>query len=82
MWGPTDDPGWKWLWWQYGLADSRYTNDNDWIFGLEFMGVLVGVMLLVVWTRLLRPGLAVESRIRCLWLAFGGTAMLISSTGV
>ncbi|OBI83146.1 emopamil-binding protein [Mycobacterium sp. E740] len=82
LWTPTEDPGWKWLWWQYGLADSRYTNANNWIFGLEFVGVVVGVMLFAVWTRLIKPGLTVESRIRCLWLAFAGTAMLISSTGV
>jgi hypothetical protein len=81
-WTPTADPGWKWLWWQYGLADSRYTNSNDWIFGLECMGVIVGIMLFAVWTRLIKPDLSTESRIRCLWLAFAGTAMLISSTGV
>jgi hypothetical protein len=82
LWQPTADPGWKWLWWQYGLADARYTNANNWIFGLEFVGVLTGVMLFVVWTRLIRRSLPDESRIRCLWLAFAGTAMLISSTGV
>jgi hypothetical protein len=82
LWTPTDDPGWKWLWWQYGLADARYTNGNNWIWGLEFMGVLVGVALFAVWTRLIRRDLTPQSRIRCLWLAFAGTAMLISSTGV
>lgn len=82
LWTPTDDPGWKWLWWQYGLADSRYTNDNNWIFGLESIGVLTGVVLFVVWTRLIKTDLPVESRIRCLWLAFAGVAMLVSSTGV
>ncbi len=39
-------------------------------------------MLFVVWTRLMRTDLPDESRIRCLWLAFAGRAMLISSTGV
>ena len=39
LWTPTDDPGWKWLWWQYGLADTRYTSGNNWIFGLELVGV-------------------------------------------
>ena len=29
------DPGWKWLWWQYGLADTRYVSGNPWIFALE-----------------------------------------------
>ena len=32
LWAPTDDPGWKWLWWQYGLADTRYVSGNPWIF--------------------------------------------------
>ena len=82
LWTPTADPGWKWLWWQYGLADTRYTSGNDWIFGLELVGVLTGAMLFVVWTRLIRTDLPDESRIRCLWLAFAGCAMLISSTGV
>jgi hypothetical protein len=82
LWRPTTDPGWKWLWWQYGLTDARYTNGNNWIFGLEFVGVCTGVLLFVVWTRLIRTDLPTESRIRCLWLAFAGTAMLISSTGV
>ena len=40
LWTPTDDPGWKWLWWQYGLADTRYTSGNNWIFGLELVGVM------------------------------------------
>ncbi|BBY52341.1 hypothetical protein MARA_58090 [Mycolicibacterium arabiense] len=82
LWTPTTDPGWKWLWWQYGLADTRYTSASDWIFGLELVGVITGAMLFVVWTRLMRTDLPTESRIRCLWLAFAGCAMLISSTGV
>ena len=36
----------------------------------------------LIWTRLIRPDLPTESRIRCLWLAFAGVAMLMSSTGV
>ncbi|GLP74458.1 hypothetical protein TUM20983_15680 [Mycobacterium antarcticum] len=82
LWTPTTDPGWGWLWWQYGLTDTRYTSGNDWIFGLELVGVLTGTTLFVVWTRLMRTNLPTESRIRCLWLAFAGCAMLISSTGV
>ena len=35
-------PGWKWLWWQYGLADTRYTSGNHWTFGLEIVGVTTG----------------------------------------
>ncbi|EHB54136.1 hypothetical protein MycrhDRAFT_4599 [Mycolicibacterium rhodesiae JS60] len=35
-----------------------------------------------VWTRLIRSDLALESRIRCLWLAFAGCAILMSSTAV
>ena len=81
-WTPTTDPGWKWLWWQYGLADPRYTSGNAWIFGLELVGVITGVMLFIVWLRLMRTDLPIESRIRCLWLGFTGCAMLISSTGV
>ena len=38
--------------------------------------------LIIMWARLIRPNPATESRIRCLWLAFAGIAMLISSTAV
>jgi hypothetical protein len=82
LWTPTTDPGWKWLWWQWGLADTRYNSGNNWIFGLELVGVATGITLFVLWTRLLRRDLPAESRIRCLWLAFAGCAILISSTGV
>jgi hypothetical protein len=82
LWHPTTDPGWKWLWWQYGLADTRYTSGNPWTFGLEVVGVITGVTVFSVWIRLIRPDLAAESRIRCLWLAFAGVAVLMSSTAV
>jgi hypothetical protein len=81
-WTPTDDPGWKWLWWQYALADTRYVSGNPWIFALEVVGVLTGTMVFVMWTRLVRTTLSTEARIRCLWLAFTGCAILMSSTAV
>jgi hypothetical protein len=79
-WRPTSDPGWRWLWWQYGLTDGRYTSGNNFMFGLEFSAVLVGIMLFIVWTRLLRRDLPDELRIRCLWLGFIGIAVLLSGT--
>lgn len=82
LWAPTTDPGWRWLWWQYGLADTRYSNNNNWIFGLEFGAVLVGLLLLVVWLRLLRKDLPDESRIKCLWLTFFGITVLLAGTMV
>ena len=82
LWGPTTDPGWKWLWWQYGLADTRYTSGNPWTLALEIVGVTTGITLFVVWTRLLRPSLPLESRIRCSWVAFTGVAVIFSSTAV
>ncbi|KMO80620.1 emopamil-binding protein [Mycolicibacterium chubuense] len=82
LWEPTSDPGWKWLWWQYGLADTRYTSGNPWTFALEVVGVVTGITVFIVWTRLIRPGLPLESRIRCLWLAFTGVAVIYSSTAV
>jgi hypothetical protein len=82
LWTPTTDPGWKWLWWQYGITDIRYTSANNWIFGLELVAVVVAITLMVLWIRMLRPDLPTESRIRCLWLTFAGCAMLISSTSV
>ena len=42
LWTPTTDPGLKWLWWQYGLADTRYASGNPWIFALEVVGVTTG----------------------------------------
>lgn len=82
LWTPTDDPGWKWLWWQYALADTRYVSGNPWIFALEVVGVLTGTTVFLVWTRLVRTTLSAEARIRCLWLAFVGCAILMSSTAV
>ena len=81
-WGPTSDPGFKWLWWQYGLADTRYVSGNPWTFGLEIVGVTTGVIVIIMWSRLIRPDLPAESRIRCLWVAFAGIAVLMSSTAV
>lgn len=82
LWEPTDDPGWKWLWWQYGLADTRYVSGNPWVFALEIVGVSTGVTVFLMWTRLVRSGLSLESRIRCLWVVFAGIAVLMSSTAV
>ena len=81
-WTPTTDPGWKWFWWQYGLADTRYTNGNPWIFGLEVVSVMTGVVVFFAWTRLMRPDLPAESRLRHLWFAFAGVAVLMSTTAV
>lgn len=82
LWTPTTDPGWKWFWWQFGLADTRYANGNPWTFGLEVVSVITGAVIFVAWTRLIRPDLPAESRIRYLWLAFAGCAVLMSSTAV
>ncbi|WP_081287200.1 emopamil-binding protein [Mycobacterium asiaticum] len=82
LWAPTSDPGWKWLWWQYGLADTRYVSGNPWIFALEVVGVCTGVTVFAMWTRLIRRNLPAESRIRSLWIAFAGCAVLMSSTAV
>ena len=46
------------------------------IFGLEFGAVLVGILLFVLWLKMLRRRLPDESRIRCLWLSFPGVAIL------
>lgn len=81
-WAPTDDPGWKWLWWQYGLADTRYVSGNPWVFALEVVGVSTGITVFVMWTKLLRSTLPLESRIRCLWVVLVGISVLMSSTAV
>lgn len=82
LWAPTTDPGWKWLWWQYGLADTRYVSGNPWIFALEVVGVLTGTTVFAMWTRLVRTNLSDESRIRCLWVAFAGCTVLMGSTAI
>jgi hypothetical protein len=82
LWVPKADPGWQWLWWQYGLADTRYRSNDPWIFGLEFAAVLVGIMLTIAWLRLLRKDLPDESRIKSLWLVFFGIAVLLAGTTV
>jgi hypothetical protein len=45
-WTPTTDPGIKWLWWQYGLADTRYASGNPWTFALEVVGVTTGIVVI------------------------------------
>jgi hypothetical protein len=81
-WQPTTDPGVKWLWWQYGLADTRYVSGNPLILGLEIIGVTIGVIVIATWSRLIRRDLSTESRIRCLWVAFACTASLTTSTAI
>ena len=50
------------------------------IFGLEFGAVLVGILLFVLWMKMLRRDLPDESRIRCLWLSFFSIAVLDAGT--
>jgi hypothetical protein len=82
LWTTTADPGWRWLWWQYGLTDTRYRSDDPWIFGLEFAAVLVGIVLTIAWLRLLRKDLPDESRIKSLWQIFFGITVLLTGTVV
>jgi hypothetical protein len=81
-WRPTTDPGFKWLWWQYGLADTRYVSGNPWILGMEMLGVTIGIIVILTWSRLIRSDLTAESRIRCLWVAFACCASLTTSTAI
>jgi hypothetical protein len=81
-WKPTRDPGWQWLWWQFSLADTRWWGDNPYMFALELVAVPVGTALLFIWFRLLRTTTSDERRIRSLWLAFAGMAMLFATTAV
>ncbi len=46
------------------------------------VGVITGVFVFLVWTRLIKVDLSIESRIRCLWGAFAGCTVLMSSTAV
>jgi hypothetical protein len=80
LWTATTDPGWRWLWWQWGLTDTRYRSDDMWVFGVEFGAVLVGIMITIVWLRLLRKDLPDESRIKSLWLTFFGVTVLLAGT--
>jgi hypothetical protein len=80
VWAPTDDPGWKWLWWQFGLADTRYAADNPFIFGVEFAAVLAGAIVFSGWIRLIRTDITDEVRTRSLWFGFVGCAMLFATT--
>lgn len=73
------DPGWKWLWWQYGQADQRYTSDNPWIFGLEFWSVIAGLVMAVAWSQLLRVDLPDRLRLRYMWLALLGVTSLLGT---
>jgi hypothetical protein len=74
------DPGWKWFFWQYAMADTRYWGQNPYMFGIELAAVSAGIALLVVWVRLLRVNLPDESRIRSMWIAFAGISVLLGCT--
>jgi hypothetical protein len=76
LWTTDGNPGWKWLWWQYALTDTRYVSSNSWIFGLEFWAVTVGIIFTITCRQLLRKDLSDHSRLKWLWLAFFGTASL------
>jgi hypothetical protein len=52
------------------------------IFGLEFGAVLVGILLFVLWIKMLHRDLPDESRIRCLWLSFFSVAILDAGTTI
>jgi hypothetical protein len=81
-WTDTNDPGWKWLWWQFSLADTRWWGNDAYMFALEFVAVPVGAMLLLIWIRLLRPTTSTEARLHGLWFAFSGIAILLATTSV
>ncbi len=72
------EPGWKWFFWQYAMADNRYWGQNAYMFGIELAAVGAGITLFVVWLRLLRTDLPDEGRIRYLWVAFAAIAMLLA----
>lgn len=74
-----EDPGWKWLWWQYAQADQRYTSDNPWMFGLELWSVLAGLAMAVAWYQLLKVDLPDRLRLRYMWLGLLGVTSLLGT---
>lgn len=74
------DPGWKWFFWQYAMADTRYWGSNPYIFGIEFAAVMAGVAVFFAWLKLIRTDLGDEERIRNLWVSMTGIAMLFTCT--
>lgn len=80
IWSPEADPGWKWMWWQFALADTRYFGENSAIFALELLAVLAAVAVLVAFVNLLKRELTDRSRIKNLFLGALGLVVLTANT--
>lgn len=79
-WQPVNDPGWKWMWWQFALADTRYFGENPALFALELLAVLAAAAVLVGFRQLINRTLPDRDRIKSLFLAALGLMVLTANT--
>lgn len=63
----TEEDRWGWMWWLFGVADTRYLTGDPGLFAVETFVVIGGIVLLVQWFRLLAAGDDVAKRVNALW---------------
>jgi hypothetical protein len=78
----TENDHWGWMWWFYGAADTRYLTSDPGLFGMETFAVLGGVVMIVLWWRLLTAGDDVRKRINALWLAVFALVNMLTVFGI
>ncbi len=66
----TENDRWGWLFWYYGINDTRYlTSDGD-LWAMELLAVLGAAIMLRAWFKLRAAGNDPEKRIKPLWHCF------------
>lgn len=78
----TEHDRWGWLWWLYGVADTRYLTSDPAVFGVETFVVLGGITLLVQWWRLLTAKDDTVRRINALWLSCFALVNMLTAFGI
>jgi hypothetical protein len=79
-WKPVGDPGWTWMWWQFARTDTRYFGPNPATYGLELTAVVAAIPVLIAFRQLIRVDLSDHARVKALFVAGGGLAVLTSNT--
>ncbi|GAB3760823.1 hypothetical protein FB382_003199 [Nocardioides ginsengisegetis] len=79
-WKAEGDPGGTWMWWQFAQTDTRYFGDNPAIFALELTAVVAAIPVLLAFRQLIRVDLTDRARVKALFMAGAGLAVLTSNT--
>jgi hypothetical protein len=74
----TDADHWRFVWYFYGVADTRYLHSDPGLFGMETVAVIGGIILIIQSPRLLTAGHNVAKRINALWWAFFAMSLMLA----